>query len=130
MIDHLKENFISLYEANFKGKDKYVQFLVAWHENLSHIAVAGCKTVDDIWFKLVDGCEHKGEASDRSPILTAVAKGVYEIMNKKVTKPVTSVASYPQGKESAPDDDTSGMWVCFALHNLLAEKSSTKKSAL
>ena len=127
MIDHLKENFISLYEANFRGKDKYARFLVAWHENLSHIAVAGCKTVDDIWFKLLDGCEHKGEASDRSTILTAVAKGVYEIMNEKVTKPVTRVASYPQGKGSAPDDDASIIWVCgFALHSTI----SLRKKAL
>ena len=48
MIDYLKESFISLYETNFKGKDKYVRFLVAWHENLLHIAMAGCKTADDI----------------------------------------------------------------------------------
>ena len=82
MIDYLKESFISLYETNFKGKDKYARFLVAWHENLSHIAVAGCKTADDIWFQLVDGCEDQGEASDRSAILTAVAKGVYEILNE------------------------------------------------
>ena len=121
MIDHLKENFISFYEANFKGKDKYARFLVAWHENLSHIVVEGCKTVDDIWFKLIDGCEHKGEASDRSAILAAVAKGVYEIMNEKVTKPVTSVASYPQAKGSAPDDDASIIRVCgFALHSAIS----------
>ena len=83
--------------------------------------MAGCKTADEIWFKLVDGCENKGEASDRSALLTAVAKGVYEIMNEKVTKPVTSSAGYPQGKESAPDDDASIIQVCgFALHSTIS----------
>jgi len=74
MIDYLKEKFIILYETHFKGKDKYAQFLISWHENLSHIAVAGCTRADYIWDHLVNGCENEGEATDRSAIISAVAK--------------------------------------------------------
>ena len=70
---------------------------------------------------MVDGCEDKEEASDRSAILMAVAKGVYEVLNEKVTKPIASLASYPQAKESVPDDDASIIRVCgFALHSAIS----------
>ena len=119
MIDHFKRSFISLYKTNFKGKDKYAHFLVAWHEKLSQSVVAGCKTVDDIWLQLVNDCETKGEATDKSAILTSVAKAVY-VMNEKAIRPVEDVVSYPQAKERSSDYDASVIRVCgFALHSVI-----------
>ena len=125
LVRQLILEHISLYRTHHKGKDKYAQFLVAWHELFSLFAVEGNDRGDVTWCTLVSGGDNcSRDAEDRSAIVTAIAKAVYELLTEKasqqVQRQVQSDSMYPQAKKSIPDDDSSVIRVSgFALHSAI-----------
>ena len=112
LVRQLILEYISLYRTHHKGKDKYAQFLVAWHELFSLFPVEGNDCGNVTWCALVSGGDNcSRDAEDRSAIVTAIAKAVYELLTEKasqqVQRQVQSDSMYPQAKKSIPGNDSS-----------------------
>ena len=129
IVKQLTVGYAKVYQTHSKGKDKYSHFLVAWHNLLSCFAVEGSGP-EEVWRAMVEDAEDCWSAEDRSAIMTSIAKAVYDLMEKathdqlheKRTGPTQrhAKATYPQAKESLPDDDASIVRVSgFALHSAI-----------
>lgn len=130
IVKQLTVGYAKVYQTHSKGKDKYSHFLVAWHNLLSCFAVEGSGPEEEVWRAMVEDAEDCWSAEDRSAIMTSIAKAVYDLMEKathdqlheKRTGPTQrhAKATYPQAKESLPDDDASIVRVSgFALHSAI-----------
>ena len=124
LIRQLIVGYVNLYKTHRKGRDKYAHFLVAWHELVSRYAVEGSDFEDGLWREVVSCCDDAlRDWKDRSAIVAAIAKAVYELLTEKSSQlheqDVTD-RTYPQAKVAVPDDDASVIRVSgFALHSAM-----------
>ena len=138
LVSKLILGYVDLYKAHRKGKNKYSRFLVSWHEFFSRYAVQEADGSDEekIWQAISAGDDGlECQSTDRSAIITAIAKAVYELLTEKATQfhrqnaaaclnASTSDTMYPQSRSPIPDDDASIVRVVgFALHSAIKYRS-------
>ena len=87
LVRKLILGYVELYRAHRKGKDKYSCFLVSWHELFSRYAVHGKDSEEITWRAVLSsaGDDLPHQPADRSAIVTAIAKAVYELLTEKAT---------------------------------------------